>query len=458
MTSSFRLKNGGDSIGEVLLSVRERWWVVAICSLAVGILALGVSLAQSPIYRATTTLYVTASGGDNAAAAYQGSMASQQRVSSYTKLVTSDAVVRSAIRTSGESLSVDEAKRSLSSVASTETVLLSVSFNSTSAEQAAIIANAVSESMVDYVANLETPSGGGPPLAKLTVVTPASVPSSPVSPKVSRNVAMGVLVGFVFGLVGILFAARFRTKIVTVEELEAAASLPVLASIPDDEALVSTSIVSFGFGSSRAAEGFRKLRTSLSFASVDSPANSVVVTSAVAGEGKTTTAINLACALAETGRRVVLVDADLRRPRVAERLGLTSAVGLTDCLSSGGNPENFVQSTAIESLYVLASGSVPPNASELLESAKSGELFAALRELYDNVIVDSAPVLPVSDSLALSKWVDGTIIVAMKGFSKSRDVWSACNELARSGSRIVGAVFTAADPIEGYRYEYRQKL
>ncbi|WP_299576153.1 polysaccharide biosynthesis tyrosine autokinase [uncultured Williamsia sp.] len=442
-----------DAVRSVVRALRSGWIVIVLIAVIFGGVALGVSAAQPAKYRATAIMYVTSGGGDAGQNAYQGPQASQQRVQSYTRLVTTDAVVGQALQTSGVPLSLDEARKAVSATASVDTVLLNIAVVEHSRSIAERLAGGIATAMTTSVARLETPSGGGQPLAKLTLVTPATSESTPVSPKPVRNVALAVLAGLVVGAVGVVIRAQTSNKVRSSADLARVTDTPVLGVIPRDDLLRRRGVIDFGEGAAPAAEAFRKLRTNLSFARVDDPPRVILVTSPSEGEGKTTVVMNLAAAIVESGRRVVIVDADLRRPQVDQRSGSVGSVGLTNWLRGDGDPHDLVQPSQVEDLWILSAGTRAPNPAELLGSTRMREVVDDLSKTFDVVIIDSPPVLPVTDAVVLSAWVDGTVIVARSGATRFVDLRDTSTQLSAAGGRLFGAVLigTASGP-SAYTY------
>ncbi|MGW8812463.1 polysaccharide biosynthesis tyrosine autokinase [Gordonia terrae] len=425
--------------------VRRRWWVVAVCALAFGVLTLGLSLLQVPKYESTATLYVTAPSDTNAAsAAYQGSLASQQRVTSYVKLVTSDVVLTNAVTESALDITVDEARDALSANASVNTVLLSVSAVTADPVRSSVLANSVASSLSDYIKTLERPDGGMTPLAKVTVVSAATPPSAPSSPSIVRNTVAAVGVGGLLGILVVFAMARLDNRVRDEGDLAAAVGAPVLSAVPADKLLSESHVLDFSRGGSAAAEDFRRLRVNLSFVSVDSPVSTIVVTSASEGEGKTTVSLNLASALAESGEAVVLVDADLRRPMVASRLGLNGDVGVTDVLSGRLSIVDVVQRVESSGLSVITSGRSAPNPVELLGSRKAQDFLRQLRESFSYVIVDVPPVLPVTDAAVVSQYADGVLFVSRSGVASRHAVAEAAGLLRTANVRVLGALLNGS--------------
>ncbi|WP_435084692.1 polysaccharide biosynthesis tyrosine autokinase [Gordonia hongkongensis] len=440
----------------VVRELKRSWWVVIGCALLGGVMALALSWFTTPMFRSTSSVYVTSGATDaNSISAYQGSLASEQRVESYAKLAQSEIVIQKAIDDSGLDISLPKAVAAVEASPLPGTVMLSISASSPDRYLAAELTNAVALAMTGYVETLEKPTGGGDPLAKLTVVTRAVPSVYPVSPKTQRNVGVGLVGGCVVGLIGAAARHRFDSKVRSSDDLSRLTDQSVLASIPTDSSLCAGGSIDFSTGSSSAAEAYRKLRTNLSFVRVDMPTPVVLVTSPSPGEGKTTTAVNLAFSLAENGNRVVLVDADLRRPSVAVRLGINGDLGLTNFVSGGAALTDLIQTVGDGVLQVLASGPIPPNPAELLDSFKARDLFRALSESYDYVIIDSPPVLPVTDSSIIARWADGVLLVVRSDATNSRDVVAAISQLSNSQSGLLGTVLNGVDPTGGYeRYTY----
>ncbi|MGW0455896.1 polysaccharide biosynthesis tyrosine autokinase [Gordonia sputi] len=380
-------------------------------------------------------------------------MASQQRVLSYAKLANSDAVVQRAIRQSGINIEPSQLKDSIHADSSKDTVLLVLSVDNSDPDKAEALGNAVANSLVDYVADIERPTTESAPQARLTVVSPATRESSPVSPNVLRNIALGGLSGAVVG-VGIAFwRVRMDRVLRTPSQLEDSGRV-VLARVPSfqDAELGPRGVVDFHSGSSPAAEAYRKLRTNILLANVDNQVRQIVVSSSGPADGKSETALNLAVSLAEAGKTSILVDADLRRPVLADRLGLANSVGVTEYLGSDSSLSNFIQDTDVDGLRLLASGRVPPNPAELLGSEKALAMFAELRSSFDYVIIDSPPVLPVTDAVIAAEGSDGVVVVVRMGASTISDLSLAFAEFERAGALVLGVVANDVDVVDfGYQ-------
>ncbi|MCY1657983.1 polysaccharide biosynthesis tyrosine autokinase [Dietzia sp. SL131] len=435
---------------DLLSVIRARWIVIVAAVLLGGLIALGASLLATPTYQARVEFYVTAAAGDSAAAAYQGSLGAQQRVQSYAALVDSAEVTEAVIDDSGVDLSASEVAGRTTASADARTVLLSVAVTDSDPQRALRVADSFGRVLPETISRLETPEGGGPALAKLTVVNPPALPNNPVAPKTEQNVVIGLVLGLLAGAGAVLLVNALDRRVRSKDQLEEIAGKPVVGSIPfrkeEDKEEGAEHLVPFRVGHSPAAESFRRLRTNLQFLSVDKPPRVFVLTSSVAAEGKSETAINLSLALAESGNRVLLVEADLRRPLVVNYMSMPDKVGLTNVLSGQAEFRDVVQETRHQGVDLLACGPLPPNPSELLASEVARQLVDQLREIYDYVIIDSPPLLPVTDGALLSRITDGALLVVRENRTTSDQVAQAVDNLAKADANLLGVVTVANRP------------
>ncbi len=292
------------------------------------------------------------------------------------------------------------------------------------------------------------------------VVIPAAAPEDPVRPKPVRNTLLGIGVGLLFGIMLAYLFEHLDDSITGTDDVErATGGLPVLALIPaitgwrDRE---GTRVVSLTEPASPAAEAYRTLRTSIRFLTVDRPLRTIQLTSPTAGEGKTTTTANLAVVLARAGDRVVIVSCDLRRPRLHEFFGLSNNVGFTSVLLGEAPLSAALQRVNPDDdrLWLLASGPLPPNPSELLSSARAREVLTGLEGYADTVLIDCPPVLPVTDAAVLSAKVDGTLVVASAGSTTAKQLSRTVEVLRQVGAPLVGAVLNNAPAETAYGYTY----
>ena len=265
-------------------------------------------------------------------------------------------------------------------------------------------------------------------------------------------------VGLMLG-VGLAFLMeRLDESIKDKEDVEQAVPhLPVLGLIPkvDWKEKNVAQLVTVQHPNSQASEAYRSLRTSLQFVSLDAPITLVQVTSPNAAEGKTTTAANLAVAFARAGRRTVVVGCDLRKPRLHDFFGLSNSVGFTTILLGESTLGDALQRVEGEpNLAVISGGPPPPNPSELLASPLTGDVLVRLKEEADMVVLDAAPVLPVTDAAVLAPQVDGTILVASAGQTSRGELQRAVELLAHVNARVVGVALNGAEGAAAYGYTY----
>ncbi|WP_181809151.1 polysaccharide biosynthesis tyrosine autokinase, partial [Streptomyces shenzhenensis] len=445
-----------------LKALAGRWPTVVVCLvLAVGA-ALAVTALSTAVYEARTQLFVATRAGEGTAELNQGQSFSQARVQSYAEIVTSRQVTVPVVAELGLRTTPEELASRITARAPLNTVLIDITVRDTAPARAARVANAVAERFIEVVERLETPkrvplshsspAGEGTSPVSLRVTQEAVTPAGPVSPRPLLNLAAGVLSGLLLGAGVVALRETLDSTVKTVEALGEFTGLPGLGSIPYDRNAPRQPVITGGH--SRRAEAFRKLRTNLQFSQVDDPPRIIVVTSSVPGEGKTNTAVNLALSLAEAGVSVCLVDADLRRPCVAQAFGLVRDAGLTTVLIGRARVADVMQQAA-DGLAVLASGAVPPNPTELLASARMERVLKELAELHEVVIVDTAPLLPVADTLGLASLAQGTLLVVRAARTRRDQVRTAMESLERVGVRVLGTVFSMAPAAQGGRYGYR---
>jgi receptor protein-tyrosine kinase len=409
----------------------------------------------TPQYASTSKLFVSTSTSDDAEA-LQGGQFSLQRVKSYADLVTGGEISRRVV----QNLKLDATPQSLSKqiTASTtlDTVILSITATDPSPKRAKVLADAVSAEFVAYVAELETPPGRDEATVKATIVDQGSVPTAPISPSPKRNLALGLILGLIVGAAVAVLRETLDTTVKSARQLEPLVPAPVIGTISFDPEATAAPLISSLDTYAPRAEAFRVLRTNLQFIDPDADRRVFVMTSSLPGEGKTTTVVNLALALAEGGERVILVEGDLRRPKVAEYLRLESSVGLTTVLIGKLSLTDAIQTTANVNLDVLTSGSTPPNPAELLKSSSMAAVIASLRETYDIVLIDAPPLLPVTDGALLSAQSDGALLVVRHGKTTTDQVSMAVDRLDAVGSAPVGVVFnmTPSKGGDGYGYGY----
>ena len=316
--------------------------------------------------------------------------------------------------------------------------------------------------------------------SNVRVVDRARVPLHPVTPNIPRNLEFALLIGLIGGVAIALGLEALDTTVRTPEQAESISGLPTIGVIPLQSAVdgAVTSItrahllkktprnntdprplISYLEPKSNIAEAYRTLRTSILLSSVAHPPRSILVTSSVPQDGKTMTCLNVAIVLAQQGKRILLVDADMRHPCVHTAFELKGQVGLSNVLTGGAKISDAIHTTVQPNLFIMPAGLVPPHPSELLSSSLMHDLLMKWREEYDHVIVDSPPVISVTDAVILSVQTDAVLLIIRSGQTTAAHVRRTRNLLQSVQANVLGVVVNAADLAspDYYYYYYRSK-
>ncbi|MBB2911640.1 non-specific protein-tyrosine kinase [Streptosporangium becharense] len=427
----------------------RRNWPFLLLSLVLGVgTALTVTANTPPKYIATISMLVSGHDREGSlSTAYQAGMLSAQRVHSYANLLSSRRVV-SQITHPGD---VGRVQANITAEAVPGTVLLRATVTDPDPRRAADLANALGARFAELINQIERPTPASRPTVKVTVVDQASVPGAPISPRPVVNLLMGVLIALLSAMAAIVVRDRLDTTVKSSETLHHASGSSTLGIICYERDAKRHPLILRSRGRSSRAEAFRSLRTNLQFVGVDRKPRSLVVTSCLPGEGKSSTSANLAITLAQAGRRVILVDGDLRRPSIPGYLGIEGGTGLTDVLIDRARLEDVIQIWGDPEVAVLPSGQIPPNPSELLGSDGMRQVLDRLSSAYDMVIIDAPPLLPVTDAATLAVICDGALLVARHGKTRREHIAHAAQMLASINARVVGTVLNFA-PSRGGRY------
>jgi capsular exopolysaccharide synthesis family protein len=438
--------------------LRKNWLIIVVATLlGVGIAAVW-SLTRTPMYQAQSTVFVSTQAGSSITELQQGSSFTQSRVMTYSNLVTTPIVMNPVIAELGLGMTASELGARVSASAATGTTLISITVTDADPVQAAEIANALGASLaaaVESIEAIETPEGTQASPVRLSRVQDALPPLSPSSPNVPLNLALGGLIGLALGIGVAVLRSVLDTRVRTPRDVEQVTDRPLIGAIAYDPRAKERPLIVHADPLSPRAESFRALRTNLQFLDMGGR-SSFVITSAMPSEGKSTTTINLAIALADAGKRVALIDTDLRKPKVAEYLGIEGGVGLTDVLIGRTRVGDVMLPWGQRSLYVMPAGKIPPNPSELLGSRQMHALLEVLERDFDVVLCDAPPLLPVTDAAILAKATSGAIVVISAGRTSRHQLSSAIDALQTVDANVAGLVMTMV-PTRGpdsYAYGY----
>jgi succinoglycan biosynthesis transport protein ExoP len=469
---------------------RRRKLILVLAAIAVA-LALVWTRLQTPVYTATAELLVREPLADAAAVVPSEPLNIENERQIMTSLPVAD-IARDHIDLD------DTSRQLLTRIAVTvpkDADVLQIQFQHTDPQIAAQGAQAFANAYIEFkteraraiikdqvddfetrIAQLKTEQQANPQVNASTIAAleaqKLSVSSSPIdpgeilvdaeppagasSPNLVLNVVLALLLGLFVGLVAAFIRERVDDRLRGRADLEATTGVPVMTMIPAVPSWrdrTAPYLVTLELPRSSAAEAYRTLRTSILVAAAQSGTKTLMVVSAVAGEGKTTTASNLAVTLAQADKRVVLISADLRRPRIHEFFGLGSADrGLSEVLGGDRRAWESMRSGKVDNLWIMSSGKASEQPTELLQSEAMRELLADQREVVDFIIIDCPPVLAVADSLVLAPMVDAVLFVADAQSTPRGAVIAARAQLDQVGARILGAVLNGVEGTGGYSY------
>lgn len=419
--------------------VQERWRTALLTSLLVLAAAAAAIWVQTPVYQASASVFVRTGASGDVFDRTEASDYAVQRITTYADLATSPLVLDPVI----EALDLHTDADSLASVLTVQipedSLLLTISAEDTDPEQAARIANLVAASLRTEVSGLESVSGPSP--IHLTTVAPALPPEHPARPDLPLLLGLALLAAVAAGIAVALVRGTFDDRVRDPKDLAALTERPQLASIPEARSgeppfLPLDDVAPQG----RRAEALRGLRTTLRHLGLGTELRTLLVTSAVHGEGATSIALDLASTLAREGHRTLLIDADLRGTWTDHGLGLGHRDGLSTALRGGSAWTTLVQPTALEGLSVLAGGPRPQNPGALLDSFRMTTLLRDAADRYDIVLIDAPPVLALSDSTTLAQQVSGTLLVAGSGRVRSVQLSLALRKLQLVDADALGIV------------------
>ncbi|MEA2828909.1 MAG: tyrosine-protein kinase [Actinomycetota bacterium] len=489
---------GEGRVWQYVRGVWRRRVAIVLAVLVIVGFSMVISSSRPTVYQATAEVLVQSSGVELALDPESRPRTDPSRLVQTEIRILASPAVKDAVRTSiGEAPDVSAASAGNADV-------IAITARSSSAERAATIANAYADAYVtvrhrqtDEAANAaaaeiqkrvtelqgQVDGAQGPTreslLAQQTalrqqldrvqvlravksgaaqVVTSAALPTAPVAPRPGRAGLLAALVGLGLAVGVALLLERVDDSLRTKDQLQRAAGLPVIATIPTVSASLAAlgrpSVVSLTTPRSPATEAYRTLRTAVQFLPLEG-VTMIQVTSPTAGDGKTTTLANLGVALARAGQQVALVCCDLRRPKLHEFFGMTNDIGFTSVLLGKVPLSAALQQVPDQDrLYVLASGPLPPNPSELLSSRRAREVLASLRAEAEIVLIDSPPVLPVSDAMIIAGLVDITLLVCAADRTSTRDVTRAVEQLRQVEAPLAGAILNGAGPESSYGGKY----
>jgi capsular exopolysaccharide synthesis family protein len=422
---------------DLVRTARRRWLTIA-AFVVLALLAAGVISAKAtPEYSSQARVFIS-NDITSSQDAYAASLYSAQRVKSYADLANSRGMMLKVIADLDLKITPEALAGKVSASVVPDTVIILVNVTDVSPEGARQIAQSEADNLARYLTELETPEGKGTSAIKASVIDPADLNTAAVSPRTGLNLVVAGILGLIVGLGVALLRELFDNSVSDEHDVRDVTPAPTMARIGYDRRVSANPVIGSHENDAARSEAFRILRTNLQFLDIDTPVKSLVISSAVADEGKSLTTAELAVVVAQTGQRVLVVDADLRRPRMAPLFGLSSDVGLTTALVGKIGVEECIQRHSQTGVHVLASGPLPPNPSEILQTKAAQQLLEKLTGMFDLVLIDAPPLLPVADAAILTRSVTGAILVVRSGKTTKDQLRQAAQRLEAVGGQLLG--------------------
>lgn len=441
------------------INLKEFWdylkkYIVLIIVVAVLLLSLVFAydkVIKKPMYTTYTTIVLVKGDtssvtGTSEAISQNDVLLNRNLVSTYSKIINSKLVLRQVIKNLDLDYSVNNLSRNIKVEALDDTEILKISVSDLDPEKAVKIANSISEVFSSEIKKIYK-------INNVSVIDEAQISYEVSNDTLKRDLALALLVS-VFGTSAIIFVKfYFDDTIKYNENLEQEIGMPVIAKILRDNSNID--LLSLQKPNALTSESIRTLRTNLQFSSVDEEVKTILVTSTLPGEGKSFISANLAISFAQAGKKVLLVDCDLRKGRLHRMFKLSNNNGFSNLLIGDfGKVKDYIRKTSVKGLSVITRGVCPPNPSELLNSKKNSVFIDKIGEWYDVVIFDAAPCSGLSDSLILSSLVDRVLIISSENSTPKSDLINTKKAIEKVGGNIVGVVVNNIKSKGSSRYYY----
>ncbi len=428
------------NLSHVWEALRKFWALVVGLALLGGGVGYLLSSTVEPQFQSRASLYFALNQGTSGADLNQGSAYTQNQMLSFARLATSSRVLERVI----DELDLESTPRDLArSIAITipqDTVILDVVATSSQPDRAAAIANSVAEQLALVVLDVGADSVDGAATISASVIDDAVAPTVQTVPNKTRDAILAAAIGLLLGVLAAFIATIADTRVRNEAAVARVTDLPVLGIVTRAKRGTGAALVVAREPHDPVTEDMRRIQSALAFAALDGKSRRLLITSSSPGEGKSTFASNLALTLADAGERTLVVDADLRRPRVDELFGIDGSVGLTTTLMGEVELEDAIVAWRGTGPDVLTSGALPPNPATIVTSQAFRSLLDSASERYDAVIIDSPPVLTVADSNLLAPLADGVVIVVDSSKTRRPQLANTVRSIESAGGRILGIV------------------
>ncbi len=467
------------SLIEIFRLLIKRFWFIALSIiLCAGILYIKNNYFTSPTYTASVQMYVSSS--DNTKAGDLNELTYAQKiVTTYIGFLQTKNFFKSVIEESGLSYGPDQLKAMTTIQTVNNTEIFQISVTSLSAMDSYKLVTAMEKIAPDHIKNIKGKT-------TITVVDPPVIPVGPSGPNIRFNTMVGAFLGFAIAVIACFLRELFDVKVKNSEDLLKRYNIPIIGTIPNYGnknqshsifiKIIKTIYLRLPFKGGKGRyqkdinienkffvlEAYNALRTNLRFCIRKEGCKKLIISSPTPEDGKSSTSMNLAITISQTGAKVLLLDCDLRRGILHNKFKIKSAPGISDILSGLYEEKNIIQYTSYDKLDVLTMGVIPPNPTELLGSLQMEELIKRLEKMYDYILIDTPPVNVVSDTLSMIKMVDGIVIVVREGITTHPNIAAAISKFNFTRANIVGFVINGATIRQNYKsnshYYSRNKI
>lgn len=441
-------------IRELLSILRERLKLIVFITLIVTIMSAVISVfVLTPVYEAKVSVVIGKEAGvsDNSSYDLSDVTMYQKLVKTYAKVARSENVAERALDLMDIDLTTDELLEMISISPQEDTQIMDINVRSINPEEAKKIVASITIAFIDRAEEL-IPNGN------IEILDQPKIPKKPVKP----NKKLNILIAFFLGLmisVGLVFVLEYLdNSIKTKEEVEKYIDLPVVGIIPErvgeqgEKEFLEVKIEP----KSVSAEAFRTLRTNIQYSFIDKEVKTIMITSSGISEGKSSISANFTLTLVNSNKKVLVIDCDMRKPSIHRKMKISNSKGLSDFLTGKVAFEEAVQEVETN-LYVMTSGLVPPNPSEMLSSNKMREFLVSMKNEFDYIIIDTPPIIAVTDAQVLASTVDGVILVVASNQADKDAVVRAKELLVMANANILGVVLNKTKSLIGKGYEYRNQ-
>lgn len=439
------------SIQEIFQILKKRSVLIlsltAIAMIIVGIISF---FLITPTYEASSQILVNQSDKGNNLYDSNEVATNVQLIKTYSVIIKSPTVLEKVKDELDLDLTIDELNEKISVSSEDDSQIMNITVDDESIELAVKIANKTAEVFQEEIVDIMN-------VDNVTIITKAKVKGNetPIKPNRMMNIAIAAVVGLMAG-VGLAFLLEFLDNTLKTEkDIETHLNLPIIGVISKlNNKTKESQVLIMNNKQSAFAEQYRTIRTNIEYAGIDHKIKSIMVTSAAPGDGKSTTAANLAIVFAQEGRKVLLLDVDLRKPTVHQRFNVDNHIGLTTVLRKKASVNQVISHTEVENLSILTSGPIPPNPAEMLTSEAMGNLLETLFQQFDLVILDVPPLLAVSDAQILSKYCDAATLVVSSAETETEQALKGKKILESTNTKLIGVILNKKKESKDDYYYY----